>query len=91
MKRFVMGLAGLLLASMAFTANAQSPSDYSRGVESGGSAATIWFKSNVDTQWVDVHYVLAGLTRIPLRMDRFDPTAALPAVRAVQAYARRCR
>lgn len=36
-----------------------------------------------------MHYVLAGLTRIPLRMDRFDPTTALPAVRAVQAYARR--
>lgn len=68
MKRLVMGLAGLLLATVAFTANAQSPSDYSRGVEVGGSTATIWFKSNVDTQWVDVHYTLAGGDQQNLRM-----------------------
>lgn len=45
--------------------------------------------SSLQLAGISVHYVLAGLTRIPLRMDRFDPTTALPAVRAVQAYARR--
>lgn len=61
MRSLVMGLAGLLLlAAGAFDARAQSPSDYSHGVEVSGNAATVWFRSNVDTQWVDVHYRLAG-------------------------------
>lgn len=33
-----------------------------------------------------VHYVLAGLTRVPLRLDEFHPLGDLPALRAIQRY-----
>lgn len=32
--------------------------DYTNGVSVAGSTATIWFKSNVSTTWVDVHYTV---------------------------------
>lgn len=35
-----------------------------------------------------IHYVLAGLTRIPLRLEQFSPTDDLPVLRAVQRYVR---
>lgn len=58
----------LMLTLLAFAAHAQSSSDYSRGVDVSGNTAVIWFRSNVDTQWVDVHYVLAGGDQQNLRM-----------------------
>jgi hypothetical protein len=65
-------VAALGLAAMAslaaFPAFAQSASDYTQGVTVSGSTATIWFKSNVNTTWVDVHYQLDGGTQQNLRM-----------------------
>ncbi|MGN6529746.1 MAG: peptidase inhibitor family I36 protein [Burkholderiaceae bacterium] len=62
-----LGLAAL--ASLAATpALAQSASDYSQGVAVSGSTATIWFKSNVNTTWVDVHYQVNGGTQQNVRM-----------------------
>lgn len=66
-RHWLIGLA-LLVASAGFSAHAQSPSDYSRGVDVSGSTAVVWFKSNVNTQWVDVHYKLAGSGQQNLRM-----------------------
>lgn len=44
--------------------------------------------SSLQVAGISVHFVLAGVTRIPLRIDRFDPVTPLPALRAVQRYAR---
>lgn len=33
-----------------------------------------------------VHYVLAGLTRVPLRLDEVHPTEDLPVIREIQRY-----
>ena len=62
-----LGLAALasLAAAPAF---AQSASDYTQGVAVSGSTATIWFKSNVNTTWVDVHYQVNGGTQQNVRM-----------------------
>lgn len=35
---------------------AQSATDYTQGVSVSGNIATLWFKSAVNTSWVDVHY-----------------------------------
>jgi hypothetical protein len=53
------GLA-MLLAAISFQARAQTSADYTQGVAVSGNTATIWFKSNVSSAWVDVHYTLAG-------------------------------
>ncbi len=42
--------------------------DFSQGVAVAGNQATIWFKSNVNTSWVDVHYQINGGTQQNLRM-----------------------
>ncbi len=42
--------------------------DYSHGVDVSGTAATIWFKSNVSTTWVDVHYTVNNGAQQNLRM-----------------------
>lgn len=48
-----------LWACVAALANLSPPAlaaDYTEGVAVSGNTATIWFKSNVNTTWVDVHY-----------------------------------
>ncbi|MFC5597227.1 glycoside hydrolase family 64 protein [Deinococcus cellulosilyticus] len=42
--------------------------DYTQGVSVSGSTATIWFKSSVNTSWVDVHYRVNGGTQQNFRM-----------------------
>jgi hypothetical protein len=37
---------------------AAAATDYTNGVDVSGTTATIWFKSNVNTTWVDVHYTV---------------------------------
>lgn len=69
--RFTRTAALLLLAVLAPLAGAQSTSDYAHGVEADGAGAVVWFRSNVSTQWVDVHYSLDGSPQQNLRMD-FD-------------------
>ncbi len=74
MKRFLSWLAhclalfsflSLTLGSAAF---AQSNASFSHGVATSGSQSLIWFKSNVATTWVDVHYQLNGGGQQNLRM-----------------------
>ena len=56
-----------LAALAALPAAAQSASDYTQGVTVSGGTATIWFKSNVNTTWVDVHYQVDGGTQQNVR------------------------
>lgn len=42
--------------------------DYTQGVNVNGNVATLWFKSNVATSWVDVHVQVNGGTQLNLRM-----------------------
>lgn len=70
MKRLFLWLLACLAAALCLSslALAQSASDYTQGAVTSGSTATIWFKSNVNTTWVDVHYQLNGGTQQNLRM-----------------------
>ena len=60
----VLGLA----TAFSIVAQAQSSSDYTQGVTVSGTTATIWFKSNVATSWVDVHYQVDGGAQQNVRM-----------------------
>lgn len=42
--------------------------DYTQGVDVSGTTATIWFKSNVSTTWVDVHYTVNNGAQQNIRM-----------------------
>lgn len=70
MMRFLLGLARCMAALFLFlpTTQAQTASDYSQGVDYASGQATTWFRSNVATSWVDVHYQVNGGTQQNLRM-----------------------
>lgn len=59
-----------LLAAISFPlfSPRAAAADFTQGVAVTGSTATIWFKSNVGTTWVDVHYRLNGGFQQNLRM-----------------------
>ncbi|MBI3348236.1 MAG: peptidase inhibitor family I36 protein [Burkholderiales bacterium] len=42
--------------------------DFTQGVEVSGTTATLWFKSNVSTTWVDVHFSVNSGAQQNLRM-----------------------
>ena len=44
----------IFAALLTFGAHAHA-ADFTQGVTVAGPTATIWFKSNVNTTWVDVH------------------------------------
>lgn len=55
------GIPSLLILSLLLTCctlfgTKAEAADYTQGVELSGSVATVWFKSTVNTSWVDVHY-----------------------------------
>ncbi|RQP22156.1 hypothetical protein DZC73_24460 [Albitalea terrae] len=54
-----------VLSMVALPARA---ADYTQGVAVSGNTATIWFKSNVSTTWVDVHYTVNGGGQLNVRM-----------------------
>ena len=65
------GFMGWLVAAFAALACFAAPAgaaDFTQGVTSSGSTATIWFKSSVATTWVDVHYQVNGGAQQNLRM-----------------------
>ncbi|URZ09269.1 beta-1,3-glucanase family protein [Clostridium felsineum] len=49
--------------------------DYTSGVTVSGTTATIWFKSTVNTSWVDVHYTLNSGIQQNFRMTYNNTTA----------------
>jgi hypothetical protein len=61
-------------ALLTFGAHA-SAADFTQGVTVSGPTATIWFKSNVNTTWVDVHYQVNGGPQQNLRMTYNSATA----------------
>ncbi len=56
-----------IVAVAGFVAPALA-ADYTQGITSSGSSAVIWFKSSVNTTWVDVHYQVNGGGQQNLRM-----------------------
>jgi Peptidase inhibitor family I36 len=54
-----------LVAGLALPARA---ADFTQGVDAASGGTTIWFKSNVATTWVDVHYQVNGGGQQNLRM-----------------------
>lgn len=63
-----------LWAGFGFMAAAHA-ADFTQGVSVSGNVATIWFKSNVNTSWVDVHYQVNGGGQQNLRMAYQASTA----------------
>lgn len=55
-----------LLAVLSMPARA---ADYTQGVAVSGNTATLWFKSAVNTSWVDVHYQVNGGGQSNVRMS----------------------
>jgi len=64
----------IFAALLTFGAAAQA-ADYTQGVSVSGPTATIWFKSSVNTSWVDVHYQVNGGPQQNLRMSLVAATA----------------
>jgi len=61
-------VVSLLLTCCTFFGTKAEAADYTQGVERSGSTATIWFKSSVNTSWVDVHYKVNDGVQQNLRM-----------------------
>lgn len=61
-------ILSLILTCFSIFATKAEAADYTRGVELSGSAATIWFKSAVNSSWVDVHYKVNGGVQQNFRM-----------------------
>jgi hypothetical protein len=57
-----------LLASSLLGTTPVLAQDYTQGVEVSGATATIWFKSNVSTTWVDAHYTVNNGPQQNIRM-----------------------
>ncbi|WP_051709723.1 beta-1,3-glucanase family protein [Andreprevotia chitinilytica] len=67
MKRWIRFLIGLLAVCLPLLAARAVAADYTNGISVSGNIATIWFKSNVNTSWVDVHYTVNGGAQQNLR------------------------
>ncbi|MGG3311206.1 glycoside hydrolase family 64 protein [Paenibacillus lautus] len=61
-------ILSLLLTSCFIFGTKAEAADYTQGVDLSGSAATVWFKSAVNTRWVDVHYKVNSGEQQNLRM-----------------------
>ena len=64
-------LAFFVMSGIIFSFNATGikAADYTQGVALSGNNAVIWFKSSVNTSWVDVHYSVNGGDQQNLRMS----------------------
>jgi hypothetical protein len=65
--RFFRAWCFALLAGLGLSLSAQA-ADFTQGVSVSGSVATLWFKSNVNTTWVDAHFQVNGGGQQNLRM-----------------------
>lgn len=64
---YLLILSFLLTCFSIFGTKAEA-ADYTQGVELSGSTATVWFKSTVNTSWVDIHYQVNGDVQQNFRM-----------------------
>lgn len=60
----------LLILVLSFSMNVTNTSaaDYIQGVDVSGNNATLWFKSTVNTSWVDAHYTVNSGIQQNVRM-----------------------
>lgn len=65
----------LVLLSVSFLTLDVAAADYTHGVDVSGTTATIWFKSVVNTTWVDVHYNINSGAQQNIRMAFNSATA----------------
>ncbi|HEX3141423.1 MAG TPA: beta-1,3-glucanase family protein [Rhizobacter sp.] len=73
MKNFKLWCLGLLVGwGLSLSALA---ADFTQGVAVSGNVATLWFKSSVNTSWVDAHYQVNGGGQQNLRMGYQSATA----------------
>ena len=63
-----------LLFAVIFSVRALA-ADYTQGAETSGSDVVLWFKSNVGTTWVDVHYTVDAGIQQNFRMTYHSDTA----------------
>lgn len=88
---YLLILSLLLVSTVIFGTKAKA-ADYAQGVELSGSTATVWFKSTVNTSWVDVHYSVNNGVQQNLRMtynnqqSRYEQTVPGIASGSVLAY-----
>lgn len=61
-------LFAMMFSTMLFNTKVYAASDYTNGISVLGTTSTIWFKSNVNTSWVDVHYTVNSGIQQNLRM-----------------------
>jgi hypothetical protein len=66
-----------------------SAADYTAGVDYAAGTATLWFRSNVNTQWADAHYRLDNGAQQNLRMG-FNAGAGRFELKFPASAARRC-
>lgn len=67
-KKWLQRSTVLLIAFLlSFSMNA-SAADFTQGVDVSGNNATLWFKSTVNTTWVDAHYTVNSGVQQNLRM-----------------------
>ena len=63
------GIHALVLAVLTLAAPlSAAAADFDQGVEVSGNSAKIWFRSNVSSTWVDVHYQVNGGQQQNFRM-----------------------
>ena len=60
----------LLILILSFSMNVTNAlaADYTQGVDVSGNNATLWFKSTVNTSWVDAHYTVNSGIQQNVRM-----------------------
>ncbi len=71
-QRLLFAVLALLLLWLPLQAQAQN---YTTGADLNGSSSTLWFKSNVNTGWVDAHYSINGGAQQNVRMN-YNSSAA---------------
>lgn len=76
MTKKIQGLSMVLflMITLLFSVKA-SAADYTHGVDPSGNSAIIWFKSTVNTTWVDAHYKVNSGSQQNARMTYNSSTA----------------
>jgi hypothetical protein len=74
-KRMLLLCLLMVFASLPIYSGTVAAADYTNGVDVAGTKATIWFKSSVNTTWVDVHYNINNGAQQNFRMT-FNAAAA---------------
>jgi len=75
LKKFLSVSMILVLICMSVFTISVFAADYTNGVAESDSTATIWFESNVNTTWVDVHYKVNAGGQQNVRMTYNSGTA----------------